>query len=332
MKRRDFVTYSVGALAAGSAGCTGMRQFVVPSSPQVTAGEMEEFLLAQDAVMSRIESKPDGGAFLEELAGGKPLREDDARLFRGAMGSLLIAGNLRDLPVAGQVHPGVQKRLRHAAPMMDSTVTEVVDGMKSMTPTARADLRSALRGDPQLGTRILQAIDRETAAAGAPARRRTELLQLGDYVIGRLTHSPDLLMDEYVDKYEQQTAQEGSAAEATRVMAARLGRSAFRARIREAEAAAQQWEMMGVRDIPIGYALSDIGGAAQEAAAAEGGMSVLGVGAIITAAGWLLIGIGAATGGSVLFWPGVVGGITVGPVVMIVGLVLRLSDSGRNEG
>ena len=162
--------------------------------------------------MSRIASKPDGGALLGELAGGKPLREDDARLFRGAMGSLLIAGNMRDLPVAGQVHPGVQKRLRHAAPLMDSTMTEFIDGMKSMTPTARADLRSALRGDPELGTRILQAIDRETAAAGAPARRRTELLQLGDYVIGRLTHSPDLLMDEYVDKYEQQTAQKGSAA------------------------------------------------------------------------------------------------------------------------
>ena len=330
MKRRDFVTYSVGALAAGSAGCTGMRQFVVPSSPQVTAREMEEFLQAQDAVMSRITSKPGGGAFLPELADGESLREEDARLFRGAMGSLLIAGNLRDLPVAGQAHPGVQKRLRHAGPMMDSTLTEVIDGMKSMTPTARADLRSALRDDPELGTRILQAIDRETASAGAPARRRTELLQLGDYVIGRLAHSPDLLMDEYVNKYEQQAARDGSAAEATRVMAARLGRSAFQARVREAEAAAQQWERMGVRTDPIGYDLRDIGGAAQDAAAAESGMSLLGVGAIITAAGWLLIGIGAGVNSGLILWPGVVGGITVGPVLMIVGLVMRAAKAGSN--
>ena len=330
MKRRDFVTYTAGALAAGSAGCTGMRQLVVPSSPQVTAGEMEEFLLAQDAVMSRITAKPDGGGLLGELAGGKPLQEDDARLFRGAMGSLLIAGNMRDLPVAGQVHPGVQKRLRHAAPMMNSTLTEFIDGMKSMTPTARADLRSALRSDPELGTRILEAIDRETAAAGAPARRRTELLQLGDYVIGRLTHSPDLLMDEYVDKYEQQTAREGSAAQAARVMAARLGRSAFQARVREAETAAGEWERVGVRDIPIGYTLRGIGGVAQEAAEGEVGMSVLGVGVIITAAGWLLILLGNALDSGTLLWPGVVGGVTVGPVVMIVGLVMGVAEAARN--
>ncbi len=335
MKRRDFVTYSVGALAAGSAGCTGMRQLVVPSSPQVTAGEMEEFLLAQDAVMSRITSKPEGSGLLEGLSGGKSLRADDARLFRGAMGSLLIAGNMRDLPVAGQVHPGVQKRLRHAGPMMDSTLAGFIDGLKSMTPTARVDLQSALRSDPELGTRMLMAIDREAADAGAPVRRRKELLQLGDYVIGRLTHSPDLLFDEYVDKYEQQTASEGAAAEATRVMAARLGRSAFQARVREAERAAREWERMGVRDIPIGYDLGDMGaaslggGAVQEEQDGKG-LRVLGYGAIITAAGWLLIRIGGAAEAAVLLVPGVVAGVTVGPILLLIGLVWAIVDSTRN--
>ena len=61
-------------------------------------------------------------------------------------------------------------------------------------------------------------------------------------------------------------------------------------------------------------------------------MSVLGVGAIITAAGWLLILIGHAADSGVLFWPGVVGGVTVGPGVMIVGLVMAGIEASRNEG
>ena len=332
MKRRDFVTYSVGALAAGSAGCTGMRQFVVPSSPQVTAGEMEEFLLAQDAVMSRIGSGQGAGTPLEDLTGGKPLSPTDRRLQRNMMGSLLLVGNLRDLPVAGQVHPGVQERLRHAAPMMDSTLKSVVEGMKSMTPTARADLQSALRSDPTLGTRILKAIDLQTGAAGAPSRRRTELLELGDHVVGRMTQSPDLFLDEYVEKYEKLASRKGSAVEMERAMAARLGKTAFQARVREAEAAAREWRNVGVRDVPIGYVLDGAGAMAGAPQVAEGrdlmgmGRLTLGIGAAVTAGGWLLIAIG---GESALAWVGVVGGITVGPATMLAGLIIMLIAAAR---
>lgn len=337
MKRRYFVTSTVGALAAGSAGCTGVRQLAIPGPQQVTAAEMESFLIAQDGMMSRIAGGQEGeGRFLSELWGGHPLGEDDARLFRQTMRSLLLVGNFRDLSVEGRTHPSVQTRLRYSAPEIDSAAAGVLDRMKSMSPTARADLQLALRTDPALGERVLKAIEFEASAVGAPARRRRELLELGDYVIGRMQHSSDVFVDEYVDKYEKLAARSGSVAEMERFMAARLGRAAFQARVREAEQAAHGWQTEGIRDIPIGYVLDvtgDVAGMvgqeAEEQAWHSRGLYVLGVGAATTAAGWLLLAIGDidnAFDGDLLATVGVVAGITVGPLTMLAGLLLLLWD------
>ena len=335
MKRRDFVTSTAGALAAGSAGCAGVRQLAIPGPQQVTAEEMESFLIAQDGMMSRIAGGQGGGRFLSELSEGRPIGEDDARLFRQAMRSLLLVGNFRELSVEGRSHPGVQKRLRYSSPEIDSAAAGVLDRMKSMSPTARADLQLALRTDPTLGERVLKAIEFEASAVGAPARRRRELLELGSYVIGRMQHSSDVFVDEYIDKYERLAARSGSVAEMERFMAARLGRAAFQARVREAEQAARGWRTEGVRDVPIGYVLDAagdvagmIGREAEEQAWYSRGLKVLGVGAATTAVGWLLITIGDDGGLDVndIFLVGTVLGITVGPITMLVGLCILLWD------
>ena len=53
---------------------------------------------------------------------------------------------------------------------------------------------------------MLEAIDLETAAVGASNRRRMQLHIMGKQIIGRLKHSSDIFINEYVTKCEKLTA------------------------------------------------------------------------------------------------------------------------------
>ena len=346
MKRRDFLVGGMGALAAGVTGCTSITQVIAPDWPNITPLQMNRFLTGLDGSMNQITENPEGGRFLSQLH-EKPPSEKDARLFRQGMRSLLLAGNFGDLSVAGQVHPGVQKRLHYSAPEMDAAVFGTMDQMKSLSPTARADIQSALREDSTLGDRVLETIDLETAAVGASNRRRMQLHVMGKHVIERLKHSSDMFISEYVTKCEKLTATPGSVAETQRFMAARMGKATFKARLKEAENAARHWQRQDLEDIPIGYQLvanettgnkstSGNSGQAQpqqqpqQTGSSErlrrAGLRILGIGALTTAVGWVLIGIGSASGAEdgVLIVLGMIPGITVGPILIIAGLAILL--------
>ena len=360
MKRRDFLVGSMGALAAGVTGCTGINQIVAPNWPDITPLQMDRFLIASDSAMNRITENSESGRFLSELH-EKPPSEKDARLYRQGMRSLLLAGNFGDLSVAGQVHPGVQERLQYSAPEMDAAVSGTTDHMKSLPPTARADIQSALREDPTLGDRLLETIDNETAAVGASNRRRMQLQILGKHIIERLKHSSDMFINEYVTKCEKLTAVSGSAAETQRFMAARIGEAAFKARVREAENAAQYWQRQELEDIPIGYQLvaqegtnseSESGNSGQEQAQPQPavnkeeliakarsdpskdwyktGFRTLGFGVITTGIGWLMIAADSySSGDGDLVILGMVLGITVGPAAILAGLITLGIGEGK---
>ena len=355
MKRRDFLIGGAGALAAGVTGCAGISQVIAPKWPNVTPLEMDRFLKGLDTSMNHIVENPESGKFIGQLQQGGQ-SEKDAQLFRQGMRSLLLGGNFGDLSVAGQVHPGVQKRLQYSAPEMETAVLGTMEQMKSLTPTGRADMQEALRKDATLGDRVIEAIDLEAAAVGASNRRRKQLQVMGKHIIGRLKHSSDMFINEYVTKCEKLTAVQGSVAETQRFMAARMGESAFKARIQEAENAARHWQRLELEDIPIGYQLvgneeisteSPPVDASQEqlqpqrsmreedaveksgTEASDGwyraGGKMLGIGAVSTAVGLLLMAIGDDSGdGDGAFWVGVVLGITVGPIMLLVGLVTLL--------
>ena len=256
MKRRDFLIGSMGALATGVTGCAGINQVIAPNWPNITPLQMDRFLTSLDGAMNQITENPEGGRFLSEFQ-GQPPSEKDAQFFRQGMRSLLLAGNFGDLSVAGQVHPGVQKRLHYSAPEMDAAVSGATDQIKSLSPTERADMQSALRGDSTLGDRVLEVIDLEAAAVGASNRRRMQLHVMGKYIIERLKHSSDMFISEYVTKCEKLTTVPGSVAETQRFMAARMGKAAFKARLKEAENAARYWQKQDLEDIP--YRLSTRG-------------------------------------------------------------------------
>jgi hypothetical protein len=343
MKRRDFLVGSMGALAAGVTGCAGISQVIAPNWPNVTPLQMDRFLTGLDGSMNHITENSESGRFLSELQQKTP-SEKDARLYRQSMRSLLLAGNFGDLSIEGQVHPGVQERLQYSAPEMDAAVSGTTNHMKSLPPTARADIQSALREDPTLGDRLLETIDNETAAVGASNRRRMQLQILGKHIIERLKHSSDMFINEYVTKCEKLTAVSGSVAETQRFMAARMGEAAFKARIQEAENAARYWQRQELKDIPIGYQLvaqegtnseSESGNAGQaqpqqplnEVTASEKmrrrGASLLGIGFVTTGVGWIMILIGIESS-ETLALIGTVPGITVGPILILTGLITLL--------
>ena len=349
MKRRDFLISGMGALAAGVTGCTGISQLIAPNWQNITPAEMDRFLIGLDGTMNSITENPEGGRFLSEFQQKSP-SEKDARLFRQGMRSLLLVGNFGDLSVEGQVHPGVQKRLQYSAPEIDAAVFGTMDQIKSLSPTARADMQSALREDPALGDRVLEAIDLEAASVESSDRRRKQLHVMGKHIIGRLKHSSDMFINEYVAKCEKLTSHPGSVAETQRFMMARMGQAAFKTRVQEAENAAQYWQQMEPQEIPIGYqlvtnestnneSLPDDSGQEQtqpqrpakrkkSAHYYSSGLRMLGVGALNLGVGSLLaystFTLADDDSGSAVLGLYGVSAITVGAILIPVGLITLL--------
>ena len=325
MKRRDFLMGGIGAWATGTTGCAGIRQIIAPSWPNVAPAEMDGFLVDLDGAMNRITENPAGERFLSELQ-QRPSREQDARLLRQGMRTLLLAGNFGDLSVAGQVHPGVQQRLQYSASEMDSTTLGVMDHLQSLSPVARANMQSALRRDAKLGDRVLEAIDLEASSVGVPVRRRLQLRAMGKHIIGRLQHSSDMFIDEYVTKSQKVLSQPASVAETQRLMAAHMGEPAFKARRQEAENAALRWQAMELQEMPIGYQSLAKEETSEEESDAwyRAGNRLLGFGAITTVVGWLIIAIGAGISSDGLVIIGLIPGVTVGPLAFLLGIVTIL--------
>ena len=341
MKRRDFLISGVGALAAGFTGCTSISQLIAPNWSNVTPSEMNRFLIGLDGVMNSITENPEGGRFLSEFQQKSP-SEKNARLFRQGMRSLLLVGSFGDLSIEGQVHPGMQERLQYSTPEMEAAVFGTMNQIKSLSPTARTDMQLALRKDPTLGDRVLETIDLEAAGAGASNRRRKQLHVMGKRIIGRLKHSSDIFINEYITKCEKLTARPGSVAETQRFMMARMGQAAFKARVQEAENAAQYWQQMAPQEIPIGYQLVTDESTDNESLPADSGqeqtqpqqpaktkksaryyssgLRMLGIGALNFGFGYLLITMGEDEGDDGLVILGLYP-ITVAAILIPAGLI-----------
>lgn len=167
-------------------------------------------------------------------------------------------------------------------------------------------------------------------------RRRLQLRTMGNNTVMRLKHSSDMLIDEYVTKCQKVASQSDSIPEMRR-LAAQMGPRALTARIQAAEVASLRWQKMGGEEIPIGYQLPLGRGAdqlktgddpARPKEESDGwyrvGQKMLGFGAVATAVGWLLIGIGGDRELNVVNGAGVFLGVTVGPLTVLAGLITLL--------
>jgi hypothetical protein len=341
MHRRGFlqagVSAGVGAAAIGTVGCGGLGLHLDPAAslPPPSDAEMAAFFKRLDGNMEAVSKGPNPvaklvpGARLPDTP--EFLRGDE--VLRKALRSMLLVGSFHDLPEEGRVHPEMQDRMWCGMADMDSGMLGVHELLSELTPTERADLGRLMRKDPDLGMRVVEAIDDHAAATGVPMKRRLHLREIASHVCFRLRQSTPLFLDEYTGKVERVKARRGSVEEVQRRLATQMGDQAFWAFHARTVAMAGQWRVADAAPAshveeeeeestahpappPPAPAHHPKGGGAITA-----GAILLGVAAVSAGTGALIVSAGAF-GGVFLITLGALLGIG-GLITLLVGLILR---------
>lgn len=282
MDRRDFIraTTSSVLVASGAGGCVPMMR--LPAKPVVMPHDMDDYVARVDAGMARI-ARWSPTADLPNFVGDRDVADE---IGRASMQSLFLTGMFSDLPIEGQLHPGMQDRLLAAMPVMDKGVDGVSGFLRSRTEADMAAVQTALR-ERDAGVKVAAAVDREAAHVGLSEWRRAQTRSMFAHAEWRLrTQPPSLLINECLGRVQKLSATDVTAASKQRALASRLGEAAF-------------WRHAAER--------------ANREARIGRGAKVLGYGVLIFAAGGLIV---AAGGGAGLFV------MTAGAIVIIVGLVM----------
>jgi len=320
MKRRGFIKSGMTTLAASVAAPAAFGEIIAPDSDYITSAEMDHFLTKMDKAIDQI-SKTTGHYLIPKMNFQPSNR--DLLSFQSGMRSLLLVGNFSDLSLRGQVHPGMQKRLFYSAPEINSSLSELTIRIKSMSLEDRSEIQKALIEEPDLGDRILESLDLEARAVGIPIRRRKQMNRIGNRIIKRLKHSPDMLINEYIAKYDKLTTLDKTDFDYEHLLKKQIGEEEYNKRYNQAEFEAIEWQKQNLIDQPVGYKSlkviqrDDDLPEEKEQNYYRKGLMTLGVGAIVTAAGWILIAI---TGGVA----GLIMGVTLGPLIILIALIMLL--------
>lgn len=216
MDRRDVL--KLGALASVSgSGCAAL----LGNPGAVSSGELGGFLSALDDAMTSVTN----GDFFARLMTPTEDPEITARakageeLTKKTMRSLLLVGTLSELPPEQLAHESVQARLRDSMGEFDDAMFGMSNLLESLSPAERADISKALKDDPNLGMRVMGAVDQEAASFGVSLKQRTKLRVISAQVTSRLKTSADLTATEYVGKMQKIASRHGGYAEAQRQLA-----------------------------------------------------------------------------------------------------------------
>lgn len=220
MDRRDVLKLGAVASLSGSS-CASLL-----SNPgTVGAGEMDGFLSSLDTALGSIGN----GTFFDKFLPATQSAEVAARAKQGealtkkTLRSLLLVGTLQELPSDQLGHEGVQQRLRDSMGEFDDAMFGMTTMLEGLSPTERAEVSQALRDDPQLGMRVMGAVDEEAAAFGVSLKQRTRLRSLSSHTCARLRQSPELTLTEYTGKMHKVAARHGARSQAERNAAAVIG-------------------------------------------------------------------------------------------------------------
>lgn len=282
MDRRDFIRTSTSSVLAvsGVGACAPIMR--LPAKPVVMPHDMDDYVARVDAGMARI-AQWSPTADLPNFVGD---REAADEMGRASMQSLFLTGMFSDLPIEGQLHPGMQERVIAAMPVMDKGVDGVSAFLRSRTEADMAAVQAALR-EWDAGVQLAAAVDREAAHVGLSEWRRAQTRSMFAHAEWRLrTQPPSLIINECLGRVQKLSATDVTAASKQRALAARLGEAAF-------------WRHAAER--------------ANREARISRGAKVLGIGVLIFAAGGLIVAAGTEGGVFVM---------TAGAIVVIVGLVM----------
>ena len=329
MKRRSFIKGSTQLMVANAAVGFSPGKLVAPNWKKVTSNEMNVFLSGLDNTMNQIADYTKSGKFMQNFF-NQHTSEKDMVIFRKSLRSLLLVGNFGDLSVQAQVHPGMQKRLKHSENEMNEALWGIKDMLKSLTPKEKTHIKSTLNGDPALPEKILKAIDFEAEFVKVPARRRDQLKAMQKRIIKRLKHSPEMFIDEYLKKIEKMEEFQGSDEDMQKMLVKQMGKENYETSVREAERAVKEWNETHIEDIPIGYEnlpLEKQDMQSEPDPRYRVGKKVLGIGALITAGGLLSLAIYSITEYGFFAGLFLVAGTTVGPILIMTGLIILMVKS-----
>lgn len=289
MDRREFIirTTSSVLVASGAEACAPIMR--LPTKPVVMPRDMDEYIARVDAGMARIAQ----WSPTADLPGFVGDRDATDAIGRASMQSLFLTGMFSDLPVKGQLHPGMQDRVIAAMPVMDQAVDGMSMFLRSRNDADMAAVQTALR-ERNAGVMVAAAVDREAAQVGLSEWRRAQTRSMFAHAEWRLrSQPPSLIINESLARVEKLSASDVAAESKQRALAARLGEAAF-------------WHHAAER-------------AKREARIGRGG-KVLGYGLIVFAVGGLIVAAGGVAGLFVM---------TAGVIMIIVGLVMLAVGRGE---
>lgn len=323
MRRRTFL----GAAALGSTGACATAN--PGSRPPLPREDIEAALDRHDHVLARLETHDDR-AFLARLAGpdvdwaqepelASYVRQSSPVVKRSVR-TLISAGELAELSRPDVESPRVRAVLDREAPMMGFSVAEQLMRVQDLTPRERRRYAAAFAEDPQLTMRVAQELDTEAAELGVSRRTRAKLRGVASRVSVGLHRQRGLdYVDEVSLKMNRLMAHRGIDMERVR-RAIEDGPSALalscqaRGDVDDRSTGANRMERWTREEEFEKWTRVQ---KSSRGAAIAGG--------VLVGVAFLSLGIGAAFGP----WGLVVGGGTIGGILLITGLVMLIIGAAR---
>jgi hypothetical protein len=324
--------------------------------------EAADALLAKlDARMDWIKtaSLPDDVLPLSKLAGGAamagPEIAETSTLVRKAVRTLYMTGRFRDLPEDMKVHPGVQARLGAMQNEMNDAVMGMTDRLERMTPAEHLRVQDYLKKDELFGERLARVLEKTAADDGLSFQHSFGLRSATLDLSARMAaQSPALVVDPLVRKVRRIEAHPRSDAEEARRLAARVGEETFWAHQERMTMLHEAWlTRLGPRSALASGALASstyvwptsappptqtsddtliepapppqphlLPTPGQRAMKAGGITMGFGLGSV--ALGLICAGIASAPALSGFIWPALILGVTIGPILLVVGLIILI--------
>jgi hypothetical protein len=316
--RREFLKTStlIGMGTAATACASRPGDLLVVPSTDLTATDMEAYLARLDRSMNSIAVNPSPIVKIfpeKKFKLDEPVMKSGEDLMRKNLRSLLLVGSFRDLPEEGRVYPGMQARMWGAMGEMDDAMRGTHQALSALTPTERADIGRALRADPELGMRIVEAFDAESAAQGVPVERRMHLRSLGIQATNRLRQSTTMFIDEYTRKTEKILNSPVDPEELQRKLLATIGEEEFFSLQKRTSLYAEKWRLAQAAP-----ASSPQAAPRQPTASAKDppGTGAITAGAVLLGIGVVVLLLSIVAGGVDGFF-----GVTAGALLGIAGLI-----------
>jgi hypothetical protein len=331
---------------------------VASVATQLDPAAADALLAKIDARMEwlRTASLPDDVLPLSRMARGAATDaevESTGTLVRKSIRTLYLTGRFLDLPDTMKVHPGMQARLRAIQPEMDDAVLGMTARLERMTPDDHRRVQAQLQKDDLFGEHLAHVLEKTAAGDGLSFQRtfgvRSATLELSQRMAAQ---SPSLIVDPLVRKVRRIEAHPRSDAEEARRLAARIGEEAFWAHQDRVALLHEAWAMrLGSTDAlattsyvwpssapPAGAAHATYQGDYNEAfppappaasRPATPGQRTMGAGGIVmgfglgsVALGLIFAGVSSATATSSLIIPALILGVTIGPILLVAGLIV----------